>query len=285
MVKRKSADNSVADINSIIPAEVVDEHTGEVITAADAEKRLVFLEQQVAFGAVQMALALKEIKDGKLYLYIGYDNMKDYVEDRLPLSIRTVERYLQIANALNEKALTKFAGTPLNLLIEISRNEDLREEANSEDGDGEDIVKKARELEKKKYEKRINEYKEIIDGKETLLQNLKEKSQEIISRKDEEIGKLKETVQSMAASEGIDPDRLVFITQKQEAISLIENILTSTLRQLGDISNIPHGLMDAELAGRLTYAVSAIKAGIGRIEDAFFIELKPANENISVIPE
>ena len=289
MGKRKNTQDSVVDDNDIIPMEVpVKVWQGEPDEMPDPAvmgKRLAFWEHQIAAGATQMAIALKAIKDEKLYLAREYDSMEAYIKDCIPLSLRTVQYYLQIADALNEKTLEKFSGTPMKLLIEISRSEELREEANSDDADADDVVKKAREYEKKRYEKRISEYKEIIDAKETLLQDLRDKSQEVINRKDDEIDKLKNAVQSMAARDGIDPDRLVFVTQKQEAIALIEDILTSTLRQLSDITNIPHDLMDPELTGRLTYAVSAIKSGIGRIEDTFFIELKTANENVNIIPE
>lgn len=266
----------------IIPAEIIDYETGEVLNTAEMEKRLFFLEQRMAFSATQIALDLKEIRDGNLYLCRGYKSLKEYVEDCIPLSLRTVQYHLQIADSLNGQALEKFSGTPMKLLIEIARNEELRDEANGEDSEADDIVKKARELERKKYQKKIDYCEEIIDGKEKLLSD----SRETVKRLNEEIEKLKNAVSEMAASKGIDPDRLVFVTQKKEVISLIQEVLTTNLRLFSDITNIPHELVDdPETTGMLINALSAIKGGIIRIEDTFFMQLRPANNSIDVIPE
>jgi hypothetical protein len=275
----KTRNNQTTDI---IPAEIIDYETGEVMNTAEMEKRLFFLEQQIAFSATQIALSLKEIRDGKYYLCRNFKSMQEYVEKSLPWGISTVKNYRQVADTLNEKTLQKLSNAPMRILIEIARNEELKEEANSEDTDTDDIVKKARELERKKYQKKIDEYEGIIDGKETLLEN----SRETVKRQNEEIDKLKNAVSEMAASKGIDPDRLVYVTQKKEAIALIQEVLTTNLRLLSDITNISHELVDdPEVSGMLMNAISAMKVGINRIEDTFFMQLKAANNSIDIIPE
>lgn len=266
----------------IIPAEVIDHETGIALNTTDMEKRLLFLEQQIAFSATQIALSLKEIRDGKYYLCRNYKSMQEYIEQCLPWGFATVKNYLQVADTLNEKTMHKLSNAPMRVLIEIARNEELRDAANSEDSDADDIVQKARELERKKYQKKIDYCEEVITGKEKLLQN----SRETVKQLEETIDNYKKQVSEMASREGIDPDRLVFITQKKEAISLIQEVLTTNLRLFSDITNIPHELVnDPETTGMLINALSALKGGIYRIEETFFMQLQVANSSIDIIPE
>ncbi len=265
--------------NEIMAAEIVDEETGEVFNAAEMEKQLLFFEQQIAFGCVQIALALKSIRDEKLYLF-RCKSMKEYMSEYLPMSPRHAERHLQIADSFSDKALKKFTKTPMKLLLEISRDDELLAFANDPDSEADKVIKKARELEKRKYEKKIADMEDIIDGKEALLEGLRDQT----TQKDTEIEKLKNALNKIVSDKGIDPAKAIFITQKKEALALIEEAFSHISGLLGDISNIPQDLMDAELTSKLTYTVAAVKAGIHRVEDAFFMQLANANESVSILP-
>jgi len=268
----------VEPLNSI---ERVDDETGELITfSPDDENELLSIEQNITFNYIQLSLGLKTIRDRKLYL-LRADSMKDYCQEFLRMSYSHMHRYLKIADAFTYKSLEKFSETPMRILLEISRDENLLEEANDPESDVNDIIKKAREQERKKLKKKMDEMEEVIDGKETLLEGLRD----IVDRKDEEIARLKNALENIATKKGIDADQLVFVTQKQEALALIEESFTTILKHLGYMNNIPQELMDAELTTRLTFTVSAIKAGLHRIEDAFFHQIVSANDEIALIPE
>ena len=285
-LNNKNADAITAEFSVVTDAEtgqLIDSETGEIINTTDMERRLVFLEQQIGLSAMQIAQALKEVKDERLYLCRGYKSMKEYVEDCLPLSLSAVKRYLQIADSFSEKAMQKLAGTPIKLLLEISRNEELKEEANSEDAEANDVIKKARELEKRKYAKKLSEYEEIIDGKEVLLGDLRD----TVKEKNAKIEELRGALEKMATQKGIDPGRLIFVQQKVDALALIEESISFNHRMLGDISNIPHELIDAEVAGRLSIAVASIETSLGIIKNTFFAQLVPVvtDNEFDLVPE
>jgi vacuolar-type H+-ATPase subunit I/STV1 len=277
----KTKNNHTTDI---VPVEItdIDYETGEIINKSDMEQRLFFLEQRMALDLSQIVYDLKEIRDYQFYQCRGYRSMHEYVDECLPFSIATVKRFLQIADALSENALKKLDNAPIKLLLEIARNEELRDEANSEDADVNDIVKRAKELERKKLQKKINDYESVLSGKDTLLRN----SEEAVQRQREEIERLEKALNEIAATKDIDRDRFVYINQKQDAISLIQDVLTTNLKLLSDITKISHELMnDPEIAGMLVNAMAALKTGIYRIEETYFMQLTTANNNIDILPE
>ncbi|MFA5518836.1 MAG: hypothetical protein WDA74_06215, partial [Spirochaetota bacterium] len=142
-MKDKKQNDIMFPMTKIIGDNILDVETGEVINTADAESRLVIFEQQIASGCIQIALALKTIRDENLYL-ARCNSMAEYIEKYLPISLKHAQKHLQIADAFNSKALKRFRGAPMNMLLEISRNEELLEEANDPGSDPHDVVQKAR---------------------------------------------------------------------------------------------------------------------------------------------
>lgn len=286
MGKRKETNDIIlpAEIISgnMLLDDILDCETGEVMDIAETVAELEVCEQQIALGFIQTALALKTIRDKKLYL-ARCNSMKEYISITFndEFSLRTAERYLRIADAFNESTFKKFKGTPMKLLLEITGSDELTDEANDPESNAADVIRKAKEQERKKLKKKMDELETVIDGKEAMLEGLREST----SRKDDEIGRLKNAISGMASKKGIDPEKIIFITQKQEALALVEESFNYVLESLGNINNIPQELMDADLTAKLSYTMSAIKAGIRRIENAFFIQLTTANDEIGILPE
>ncbi len=270
--------------NAIIPAEIVNDEildvaTGEIINTDNAESRLVFFEQQIASGCIQIALALKAIRDEQLYI-LRCRSMSEYIEEYLPMPLRNAKRHLQIADAFSGKALEKFKKTPMTLLLEISRNDELLEEANDPESDADDVVKKAREQEKRKYQKKLEKSDEVIKGQDALLKNLRDR----LNEKDDEIGKLKGSIQGLISKKDIDPAKIVFITQKKEAFGVIDESMIQILNCLGTLNNIPYDLLDAELSGKLSQCMAAIEAGIRRLHDFYSSYVVTPADNADLVP-
>ena len=264
----------------IMPAEIVDETTGEVLNTAEMEKRLIFFEQQIALNLFQVATALKSIRDEKLYL-VRYKTMKEYTETHLSMSERNMKRYLQIADAFNEKSLKKFKDTPMKMLLEISRDDELIEEANDPESEPDDVVKKAREQEKKKLQKKLDKNQELIEGQDALLTDLRDK----VQNKDTEIDKLKSTIQSLIGKKDVDPSRVVFITQKKEAMGIVDESTVQILDSLGTLNTIPHDLLDAELSGKLSQSIAAVEAGVRRLRDFYSSYVVTPLDSAGLVPE
>lgn len=277
MAKKKQVDEI------ILPAEIIDDEYGEVLNSADTESRLVFFEQQIASGCIQIALALKIIRDEKLYL-ARCSYMKEYVETYLPMSLRNAEKHLQIADAFSSQALEKFSKlkkTPLTLLLEISRNDELLEEANDPDSEADEIVRKAREQERKKFQKKLEKNDDVIRGQDAILTDLRDR----VNDKDEEIAKLKDTIQDLIGKKDVDPSRVVFITQKKEAIGVIDESMVQILDSLGTLNSIPHDLLDAELSGKLSQCIAAVEAGVRRLRDFYSSYVVTPLDFSDVVPE
>lgn len=253
-----------AVIDSEMQAEIVNDETGEVFNRADVESRLVFFEQQIASGCIQIALALKTIRDEKLYL-ARCKSMTQYMEEFIPISLKHAEKHLQIADAFSGGALEKYKKTPMNLLLEIARNDELLKEANDPESEVDEVIRRAKEQEKKKLQKKLDKNDEVIRGQEALLADLRGRMRE----KDEEIHKLKNSIQSLISKKDIDPSKIVFMTQKKEAMGVIDECMVQILDCLGTLNNIPYDLLDAELSGKLSQCVSAVEAGVRRLVDFY----------------
>lgn len=249
-------------------------------SAAEPESRLIMIEQQIALGYIQVALGLKTIRDEQLYRVYDFDSMQSYCLDRLKMSPRHMHRHLVIADAFGEKVLGKIAksNVPMNALLAMAKDEELTENIEGMDveqdkvvyNDGtfeplSSVISRALEREKKTSKKKLNEAQGVISSKETLLEDYKTRVQEEKAENE----KLKKVIQELTLRKDIDPGRLVFITQKREAMNLLDESSTVLIRTFGNISGIPHELLDAEVTMRLAEIVASIESGIQRIREEY----------------
>jgi len=260
---------------------IIDAETGELLDREAAEKHLLFLEQQISLGCIQIALALKVIRDNHFYLLRGFNSMKDYIEQSLTMSEVHAKRYLLIADSFSDMALQKLSNANLTSLIAIAKNEDLLEEAHTENPDTNELIRKARERERKKVKTELEGKEARIDQQDEQIHHLRER----IDEKDAEIDKLRHTVQELAIKREIDPAEFVFVTQKKEAIATVQAVYHITAQKLSLLQRIPHELMDAELSAQLAHALSALKTALYNVENTFFVQLTKANDNIGILPE
>jgi len=85
----------------------------------------------------------------------------------------------------------------------------------------------------------------------------------------QEIDQLRDTLSRAVSEQGLDPDRAVYITQKRQAIELIDEALDRAARAVADLEGIPYELIDAELSVKLSSAISAIDAGVYRVREHY----------------
>jgi hypothetical protein len=258
--------------------EIINTETGEIIENDSRLSWLISLEKQIAMSYVEVALALKMIKEEQLYLLRGFETMKDYAQACLGMNIRSVERRLQLANAFSEKVLNKVMGNkvPVNKLLEITKDarliDDLEEDRAEIQGDRvvysdgtedslDDVIRsiKIRNNDEKK------ELTERLAGKDELLRKAAQRENE----NQEEVNKLRQTLSRVVSEKGLDPDRAIYITQKKQAVELIENSLDSAIRAISGLDSIPYELLDSELSAQLSAAISAIDAGIYRTREHY----------------
>ncbi len=268
-----------------LTTSVRDKESGEVISITpEMQTKLNTLEFGIISNWVQTAISLKTIKDEKLYL-VRSDSwgeyVREYLHESLGFSERQVSRHLQIASTYSEKVLQKASkGTPMQSLIDISRDPQLVEQFNEGEVeiDGDRVVyadgtfdslsavrERVRKETAKKYQKQL-EAKEIqAKGQDAMLSDYRERLQSMHDEQEQ----LRSTIKKLVSDKGIDPKTIVFVTQKREAISLIEQHGAKIIELLGDLSNIPQELLDADVTARLTSTIAMMQAGTVRLKEHY----------------
>ncbi len=250
----------------------------EIITPQNPEARLLVLEQQIAFGYIQMSIAIKTIRDEKLYLVCGYDSMQSYGLDRLNIMPAQLYRHLKIADSFNEKVLKKLSHMPMTALLKIAQDSEITEAINTGEIDGDrvvyadgtsesltDALERARAGEQKKVRKKLEDAADKLSAKDRLIEDYQAK----IGAGKKKIDDLNKTIQDLATRKDIDPEKLVFITQKREAVDLLEESEGRILQVFGSLGGIPHELLDPELTARLARLIASLEAGVQRIREQY----------------
>lgn len=111
----------------------------------DQHEQAVKLHQEIMVSASlaqqniwTMCTKLKEMRDGKLYKELGYQNFEDYCEKEVGITDRNARRYISIIEHIGEKNRTSMSGlgmTKLALLATISgeQQQEISEKVNLEE--------------------------------------------------------------------------------------------------------------------------------------------------------
>lgn len=263
--------------------EYIDEATGEMISFTDGDQReLDLLESQVAAGYFQIAVALKTIRDRKLYLLRGNNSMKEYVENHFHQSYRTAQRYLQIADSFaNSKNRDELQQLPFSKLLELSQSEyavsALNDESEISDGfvqfnNGEkeslsEFIDRIRQETLSTVES-PDDIKTKLKRKTEDLKNKKlilERMEQQIEEREAKIAELENAVNNLSNGT-IDPSTIVVASTKKQIIDLIANSEALTLKSLNQIDSLNQDLFDAEMCGRFSIAIGGIEATLQSIK-------------------
>ena len=101
----------------------------EYTRAVTLDKRIKANSHAMEDSLWEVCKGLKEMKDGKLYKELGYQNMADYSENEVGIGRKQSERYIKIAETYSEENATSMSHlgtTKLFLLTKL--DEPLREE-------------------------------------------------------------------------------------------------------------------------------------------------------------
>jgi len=295
--------------------QVIDPDTGEILTPNGNMLSLRALEQQIEMGknnmrmgAMLIGIALKSIRDDNLFILCGCETMKDYCEKYVGISQRSAERYLQLASSFSEPVLKQLTdeGVPQKKILDLSKNRDLKaaiEAGDIEidggqfvypDGTVEDIdaavdrIRKevAREAEKDKEKMRfqVDNMSRQVKGQKDAARLLEDE----ITRQKEHIEELNAAISKLATRKDIKAEAMALVLHKREAVELIEENTPAILKLIGQIENIPKDLIDAELAGQISFFLSALEAALQRCRDEFEIHMFiPGKKErpLDVVPE
>lgn len=160
--------------------------TAELVKATEVHRRIVTNAAMAQQSIFEVGAGLKEMRDGKLYKHLGYDNFEQYCHNEIGLSRKQSYRYIGIVEKLGENVspVTQNLGmTKLSLLADLSEEE---RETVMESTDVEQISKRELEgkiaqmkAEKEAAEKAAQESAEQVESKERDNQKLADKINEL----------------------------------------------------------------------------------------------------------
>lgn len=118
----------MSNLMAILETEA-DKRTPEQQAAIEAHERLLYDRQLVEMGLASMCRDLKEIRDKKHYLALGYEDFPSYTQDAHGIGQRQAYKYIQIYERLGAEVLTTSGKIGVTKLLEIATlDKDERDE-------------------------------------------------------------------------------------------------------------------------------------------------------------
>lgn len=168
------------------------------IVVSEEYNRAVLLDKRIKANSHAMedslweiCKGLKEMRDGKLYKELGYQNMADYSENEVGIGRKQSERYIKIAETYSEENATSMSHlgtTKLFLLTKL--DEPLREEFiqtndvnNTSTRELEEKIKEINDLKAEK-EEILEHNKQLADSNRNLQEKYSEKEDIIVQLED-----------------------------------------------------------------------------------------------------
>lgn len=270
----------------VLADSVKDPETGKLIHFSEEEKRdLLFCERQMKVGFMQIAIALKTIRDRRLYLLRECDSMRAYVEEYVQFSYRHAHRLMHLADTFGDAKTDLLESFSQDTLLAIAQNPAVASDLNGADVvDGEVRLPDGEVLPLEEFTARIRrEIQRNAEKKEDKLQRridtiaaeVKTKNEalahyeRLIADGNEREKRLEETIESLSVRKDLDAHILAYITHKNDAVRLIADCTPAALELLGRVDGIPRDLVDAELAGQVSFFLAAIETAVTRIRESF----------------
>ena len=176
------------------------------IVVSEEYNRAVLLDKRIKANSHAMedslwevCKGLKEMRDGKLYKELGYDNLEDYSENEVGIKKTQAYCFIKIAESYSEenfRPVGKIGTTKLFLLTKL--DEPIREEFIQNN----DVS----EMSKRELEEKIKEINELKAEKEEILEHNKQLAdrnrnlQEKYSEKEDIIVQLEDRIEELENS-------------------------------------------------------------------------------------
>ena len=280
--------NQLTPILAEIPDTVIDPETGSEIQVTDEMRvALMTVEQQMRQSFMMLGLALRTVRDQRLYLLRACGSMEEYLIEYFSGSVRAGKQLIQVADRFHDMPdKEQFFSLPKAQLLELAGHPETMDQFRDgemavESGlvtlpDGELVtfealvnrlraeLKDEQATTEKKLNKKINDLKQKVGGKDQTIENLNQQVLEL----NEDVDRRSATIQDLLQSKDIDPDKIVLITTRKKAVSVLEDRGRMIRHMLGEIQSIDKNLIDAELAATIRTLVASIEVGLNQLRDA-----------------
>ncbi len=133
----------------------------------------------------EVCKGLKEMRDGKLYKELGYENFEDYTENEVGIRRRQAYTYISVAENLTEDFVHSSAQIGIKKLgllamLDPEDREELRQTVNIEETSVRELKSRIKEL-----EVRNQETEEELERSKTRTKNMVQKNVELVKQIEE----------------------------------------------------------------------------------------------------
>lgn len=148
--------------------------------AVTLDKRIKANTHSMEDSFWEVCKGLKEMRDGKLYKELGYQNFEDYSQNEIGISRMQSHRYIKIAESLTEENVTSMLHLGTTKMFLISKldeqdREDLIEKTDIENTSTRELEEKIKEINDLKAEKeKILEYNKQLAEKINSVESIKD---------------------------------------------------------------------------------------------------------------
>ena len=199
--------------------------------AYELNSRICFHAQQAQKNLFEVCKGLQEMRDGKLYKSLGYQNFEEYCEKEVGIGRRQAHNFITVVETFGEnvKSISHFGTTKLALLAKLDepQREEIQQTVNVEDVSVRELKDKISAL-TKKNEKLL----ERTQKAENQAERFKEQREELCGKLD-----------SLNADLGQERDMTKELTEKNNKLSddlslAMDNIIELE-KEINDLKNRP----------------------------------------------
>ncbi len=175
----------------------MNELSAQYKTAAELNQKIIIAAQMAQQNLYSMCCMLKEMRDGKIYKELGYQNFEDYCENEVGFGRMQAHKYIAIIeNVKNVNSSLHFGVTKLALLSSLSESqqEEIQEKIKVEDVSVRELKEEIKKLkdDKEAAEKKAQDELESRIHLQSDVLSLKSKNRSLSHELEESNEKIQE---------------------------------------------------------------------------------------------
>jgi hypothetical protein len=233
-MRRQLGENVLQRVEAEL-AKTEPEQTPAVIVSEDYTKAITLTRSIIANAqAAQQSLyevckGLKEMRDGKLYKELGYQNFEDYTENEVGIKRRQAYTYIQIASGLSSDFVQSTAQIGTEKLALLAKLDEPTRETVLESADIEnDTVKELKEQitaltnDKNKQESEIADLAQQLDAAQETIQSKSKLFEDFAASKNRDIARI--SGEKSEAAEKLRKKSAEYVKAQNRILSLEKQI-------------------------------------------------------------
>lgn len=236
--------------------------TAEYTKAVTLHRRICANAQAAQESLYEMCKALKEMRDGKHYKELGYDNFEGYCKSELSMTDRNARNYIAVIENFTEENRKTFSGlqtSKLFLLAKLDEQEriEIAQNTNLESTSVRELKAKITELEKEKG-KLIDDIKRAGDEKA----GYKERQDKLLTRNKQLVSELERTENERDKLESDLDETKETVQSLEKQLEELENKPVDVYENTAKISELTRQIeeMQIEHAAKISRLQSEYKS-------------------------